>query len=173
MAFARLSSQNFNPGQHRVLLVDRMGVLADLYAISRIAFVGGTLQPLGGHNPLEPAIQGVPVLVGPHHEHFAADVTGLVERGGCEVVTDAPTLQNAVLQAFAHPEAALERGRWAREAAFLYRGATQRTMELLEKLLLIRRWADENQTWRQESLRSERAKPKADAEEYMLDEHFR
>jgi 3-deoxy-D-manno-octulosonic-acid transferase len=47
-----------------------MGELAEVYGLADLAFVGGSLVPLGGHNPLEPAIYGVPVLFGPHIEHF-------------------------------------------------------------------------------------------------------
>jgi len=60
----------------QVLILDSMGELAELYALADLAFVGGSLVPLGGHNPLEPAIYGVPVLFGPHIEHYrkAADI---------------------------------------------------------------------------------------------------
>lgn len=60
----------------QVLILDTMGELAELYGLADLAFVGGSLVPLGGHNPLEPAIYGVPVLFGPHVEHFrkAADI---------------------------------------------------------------------------------------------------
>lgn len=60
----------------QVLILDSMGELAELYGLADLAFVGGSLVPLGGHNPLEPAIYGVPVLFGPHVEHFrkAADI---------------------------------------------------------------------------------------------------
>jgi 3-deoxy-D-manno-octulosonic-acid transferase len=52
-----------------VLLLDTMGELADIYSLADLAFVGGSLVPLGGHNPLEPAVFGVPVLFGPYMEH--------------------------------------------------------------------------------------------------------
>lgn len=48
------------------LLIDAMGVLPELYGYARIAFVGGSLKPFGGHNPLEPALSGTPVVFGPH-----------------------------------------------------------------------------------------------------------
>ena len=52
-----------------VMLLDTMGELAELYSVADLAFVGGSLVPLGGHNPLEPAVFGVPVLFGPYMEH--------------------------------------------------------------------------------------------------------
>jgi len=61
------SDQNKVP---QVLILDSMGELAEVYGLADLAFVGGSLVPLGGHNPLEPAIYGVPVLFGPHIEHF-------------------------------------------------------------------------------------------------------
>jgi 3-deoxy-D-manno-octulosonic-acid transferase len=53
-----------------ILLVDTVGELMDLYAISDLAFVGGSLVPVGGHNPLEPASLGVPTIFGPHTDNF-------------------------------------------------------------------------------------------------------
>lgn len=65
-----------------VVVVDRVGVLFGLYGLARVAFVGGSLVPKGGQNPLEPACWSVPVLFGPHMEDFA-EVRDRMVRGGC------------------------------------------------------------------------------------------
>ena len=61
-----------------VLLVDTIGELASLYALADVAFVGGSLVPRGGHNIIEPAQYGVPILVGNHTENFR-DIVGLFQ----------------------------------------------------------------------------------------------
>jgi 3-deoxy-D-manno-octulosonic-acid transferase len=67
--------------QFEVLLLDTMGELSHIYTAADLAFVGGSLVPLGGHNPLEPAACGIPVLFGPYMEHSQA-AADLLERTG-------------------------------------------------------------------------------------------
>ncbi len=75
-----------------ILVVDRIGVLFDLYGLADAAFVGGSLVPRGGQNLLEPLVWGVPVFHGPHMEDFR-DLAGLAFRAGLtEVVRDAESL---------------------------------------------------------------------------------
>jgi 3-deoxy-D-manno-octulosonic-acid transferase len=62
-----------------VVLLDSIGELASVYSLASVAFVGGSLTPNGGHNPLEPAQFGVPVVMGPHYENFRAIVNRLLE----------------------------------------------------------------------------------------------
>lgn len=69
------------PGDADVLILDTLGELAGLYRDAALAFVGGTLVPVGGHNVLEPAAVGTAVAVGPHLENVARDVARLAERG--------------------------------------------------------------------------------------------
>lgn len=82
----------------RVLLVDAMGVLDGIYSLSDVAFVGGSLVPVGGHNLLEPAMHGVPVLTGPHVHNFREIADVMVAAGGCRVVTDTGSLGDTVLE---------------------------------------------------------------------------
>ena len=78
------------------LLLDTVGELATLYAASDLVFVGGSLVPTGGHNPLEPASCGVPVLFGPHMENFR-EIAGLfLSSGAGAQVPDAAGLLRAV-----------------------------------------------------------------------------
>ena len=62
-----------------VVLLDSIGELASVYSLASVAFVGGSLTPNGGHNPLEPAQFGVPVVMGPYYENFRAIVNRLLE----------------------------------------------------------------------------------------------
>ena len=93
--FARHSSPV--PGAWRVLLLDTMGDLKAAYAAAALAFVGGSLAPVGGHNVLEPAAAGVPVVVGPHTDHVGGDVRQLEGSGGLRRIRDAAGLRDAAL----------------------------------------------------------------------------
>ncbi len=66
----------------RIILLDTMGELAWIYAIADVAFVGGSLVPIGGHNLLEPAVYGVPVIFGPYVDHFKTAADLLIQCGG-------------------------------------------------------------------------------------------
>lgn len=81
----------------QVFIGDTMGELPLFYAAADVAFVGGTLVERGGHNMLEPAALGLPVLFGPHVFNFAEISRGLVEAGGAETVIDSKSLGRAVI----------------------------------------------------------------------------
>lgn len=76
-----------NPTESSCLIVNIRGILASLYGLADIAFVGGTLAPIGGHNILEPLAHNVPVIVGPEHHHFT-DVVAMASKNNiCRVFT--------------------------------------------------------------------------------------
>ena len=79
LAFSRRSSP---AGAWSILLLDAVGELGTAYAAADLAFVGGSLAPVGGHNVLEPARCGVGVLVGPHTGNFMAETEELLRAGG-------------------------------------------------------------------------------------------
>ena len=107
-----------------------------LYAAGSVAFVGGSLVPLGGHNVLEPAALGRPVLSGASIENFA-DVAEPLERAGALTLIDNPDdLANALAGYFADPEHAQQAGRAGLETIQTYRGALKRTLKGLEALIL-------------------------------------
>ena len=81
----------------RVFVGDTMGELRLFYAAADVAFVGGTLVEIGGHNMLEPAALGLPVLFGPHVFNFAEISRRLIEAGGAELVDDPASLGRAVI----------------------------------------------------------------------------
>jgi 3-deoxy-D-manno-octulosonic-acid transferase len=151
LAFSRRSRV---PGEllaFPVILLDTLGELARIYGLGRVAFVGGSLVPQGGHNPLEPAVLGVPVLFGPHTEHFAQTAEVLQRKGGARTVADAGELARAVTALLQDPEEARRRGELARRAVSSQRGAAAATAELLQKLMLIKRWSSEVKGWRAEA----------------------
>jgi 3-deoxy-D-manno-octulosonic-acid transferase len=119
----------------QVFVVDTLGELMAFFAAADIAFVGGSLQEIGGHNVLEPAALGVPALVGPHTFNFQESTDLLVEAGAVQRVADAAGLAAAVDRAFRDPAAAQARGAAGRVRIAGERGALARTMALLEPYL--------------------------------------
>jgi 3-deoxy-D-manno-octulosonic-acid transferase len=85
----RRSQWNGEPLQGGVLLVDTIGELSGLYALADIAFVGGSLVPRGGHNIIEPAQHGAPIVVGPHTENFRDIVSLFQSRDAVRVIESA------------------------------------------------------------------------------------
>ncbi len=118
-----------------VLLVDTMGEVPLFYAAADVAFVGGTLVPVGGHNLLEPAALGLPVVTGPHL-YNAQDIANKFEKSGASVtVNNAGQLGVAVSDLFADPETAADIGRRGCQIVQENRGSLERLMVLLRPLL--------------------------------------
>ncbi len=118
-----------------VFLVDKLGELLAFYAAADVAFVGGSLVPIGGHNLLEPAALGLPVLAGPNNFNSADIARLLVECGAVRIVHDAPQLAAAIGELLADPAARSNMGASGRRAVEENRGAVRRLMEFLEPLL--------------------------------------
>ena len=112
-----------------VVLVDRMGVLAHAYRRAWVAFVGGSVAPLGGHSPWEAAAAGRAVLLGPHTENCADLANALERAGAASRVRTADDLAAAVERMLTDPEAAQARGRAAHECVAARAGATRRTLD--------------------------------------------
>lgn len=117
-----------------VFLVDTIGELAALYSLATVAFVGGSLVPRGGHNILEPALYGVPVVTGNHYENFRDIVNYFLSRNAVRVVGLAE-LPLVFMELIEHPEARDALGRNALAALESQRGATARTVEALVQLM--------------------------------------
>ncbi len=115
------------------LLLDEMGVLASFYGLARASFVGGTLVPVGGHNLLEPALAGSPVLFGPHVGHIERPAALLAAPGaGGRRAADAGELAERLIELAGDPAAAKAAGDAARATASSLKGATARTLSALE-----------------------------------------
>jgi len=122
-------------GETAVFLCDTMGEVPLFYAASDVAFVAGSLVPIGGHNLLEPAVLGVPVVTGPHNFN-AQDIADLfAERGACRRVADTNELAEAISELLADPDKAARLGRAGQEVLDQNRGALERLLVLLEPLL--------------------------------------
>jgi 3-deoxy-D-manno-octulosonic-acid transferase len=107
-----------------VLVLDEMGLLAEAYSRAHVAFVGGSLARRGGHNPLEPAAQGVPVLMGPHVTHVADLVEALERSGGLLRLKNALELPEVLRGLLADPARRSAMGANARAAVAKGRGAS-------------------------------------------------
>jgi 3-deoxy-D-manno-octulosonic-acid transferase len=118
-----------------VLLVDTLGELMSCYAAANVAFVGGSLVPIGGHNLLEPAALNRPIIVGPHNFN-AADIAQMFLASGAALQVDSATeLANAVLDLLT---SAVHRDEMIAKAHAILqtnRGALARVLTLIETLL--------------------------------------
>ena len=117
-----------------VFLVDTIGELAALYSLATVAFVGGSLVPRGGHNILEPALYGVPVVTGNHYENFRDIVNYFRQRNAVRVVGVAE-LPLVFIELIENREARETLGRNALAALESQRGATVRTVDALVQLM--------------------------------------
>jgi 3-deoxy-D-manno-octulosonic-acid transferase len=132
--FWRRSMWSGDPIVAGVLLIDSIGELAALYSLADVAFVGGSLVPRGGHNIIEPALYGVPIVVGNHTENFRDIVSLFQSRDAVRVVGPAE-LPLAFMELISNPAERIALGRRGAETLRAQMGATQRTMQALEHLL--------------------------------------
>lgn len=117
-----------------VFLLDSIGELAALYSLATIAFVGGSLVPRGGHNILEPAMYGVPIVTGNHYENFRDIVNYFISRQAVRVVGLAE-LPLVFMELIANDEERALLGRNALAALESQRGATEKTVHALVELM--------------------------------------
>jgi 3-deoxy-D-manno-octulosonic-acid transferase len=132
---AAMGAASGDHGSVEILLLDTIGDLAAVYGVADVAFVGGSLVAKGGHNPLEPAQFGVPVVMGPSYENFRDVVERMRAAGGIRIVKDGEDLARTLVELLTDCEAAKavgERGRGVYEAQA---GATERTVRELMGLL--------------------------------------
>jgi 3-deoxy-D-manno-octulosonic-acid transferase len=135
LRFIRRSSGAAPDAATQVILVDTVGELAALYASADVAFVGGSLVPIGGHNLLEPAALGVPVLTGPSQANGRDIARLLLRQGAALQVADAKELAAAVARLLRDPTMRLRMGAIGRHIVESNRGSTQRLLEFIEPLL--------------------------------------
>jgi len=118
-----------------VFLGDTMGELPLLYAASDVAFVGGSLVPVGGHNLLEPAALGLPLISGPH-VYNAQEISDMfIDLGACRIVTNSGELAEVVEDLLSNPGAAAEQGGRGLRIVHDNRGALAHLLSLLEPLI--------------------------------------
>jgi len=118
-----------------IFLLDTIGELARAFRHGTIAFIGGSLVPAGGHNPLEPAVWGVPVLSGPSIENFEEIYREMVGAGAVILVENPQALGAAINHWLSNPGAALNAGEAGRRVVEENGGATARIVtEIVERL---------------------------------------
>jgi 3-deoxy-D-manno-octulosonic-acid transferase len=120
------------PGQ--IVLLDTIGELASVYSLAAVAFVGGSLVPAGGHNPLEPAQFGVPIVMGPHYANFRAITGDLLAREAVRIVAK-EELAGVLMELLRDRAAAEAMGARALEVFASQAGAIERTVRALQDLL--------------------------------------
>jgi len=119
----------------RVIVLDSRGELAQVYALAQVTFVGGTFVPVGGHNLLEPASWGKPVLFGPFTDHCQEIADLLLERGGGRQVRDGREMASVIGGVLNDQELAARMGKAARDVVLENQGVVKRNMEMLRPFL--------------------------------------
>lgn len=118
-----------------VLILNQLGVLKDIYSFADAVFVGGSLVPKGGQNPVEPAVFRKGVLHGPHVFNFETLYQWLDLQGGGRLVQDRRTIHEAVAQLLRDPAGRSLFGEKAFEAVQKLRGATARHLDTVQQFL--------------------------------------
>ncbi len=127
--------------EHRVALhdtqcfvADSLGELMGFYAAADVAFVGGSLEKIGGHNVLEPALLEKPVIVGPHTFNFTDITELLIQQGAAVRIPDGESLGEAVAWLLSSEQRMRRMGEAAREVITAERGALSRIMGVIERI---------------------------------------
>ena len=129
---ASRSEQQWPTASDQVFVIDTLGELSSFYACAQVAFVGGSLQPIGGHNLLEPAATGTTILTGPHLHNFADIAKRLREADAMRIVEDAGQLSFGLLELFADEVTRMRMSTNARRLLDEGRGALERTIAQIE-----------------------------------------
>jgi 3-deoxy-D-manno-octulosonic-acid transferase len=122
-------------GPVEVILLDSVGELATLYALADVVFIGGSLVPTGGHNPLEPALYRKPVLFGPHMSNFREMAADFIREGAAVQVQGQDTLAEKFVELYRHPDLGKEIGERGFQIIAGNRGATDRIVKRIEEVL--------------------------------------
>ncbi len=119
----------------KVVILDTLGELAEVYGIADLAFVGGSLVPTGGHNPLEPAALGKPVLFGPYMEDFHDIATEMLDEGAAVQANSPEDLIRCGGELLDNPSLRQDLGKKAEEFVRERRGAVDNYYRIIERLL--------------------------------------
>jgi len=135
VTFAQRSVGALPAAGDAVLLVDTLGELQMFYAAADVAFVAGSLVPIGGHSLLEPAVLGLPLLSGPYTQNAQDAADLLAQAGALCIVQDADQLAARLLEWFSDPVQARAAGARGQEAVAASRGAVDRLVSMIDALL--------------------------------------
>ena len=126
------SQTPIRPGE--ILLLDTIGELASVYSLAAVAFIGGSLVPAGGHNPLEPAQFGVPIVMGPHYANFRDISEDLLGHAAIRIAS-AENLASVLIGLLADRDTAVAMGARARQVFEQQSGATGRCVDAIRRFL--------------------------------------
>ncbi|HXH01419.1 MAG TPA: lipid IV(A) 3-deoxy-D-manno-octulosonic acid transferase [Xanthomonadaceae bacterium] len=132
---ATRSQQGLPNASTDVFLLDSMGELASFYACADVAFIGGSLQAIGGHNLLEAAALGVPIVSGPHLHNFAEVAAGLAAASALRIGADHERIAEHLAALLADADARRTMGEAGRRLVEAGRGALARTLQALTPAL--------------------------------------
>jgi 3-deoxy-D-manno-octulosonic-acid transferase len=135
VSFVQRSQGGLPSAGEGVLLVDTLGELQMFYAAADVAFVGGSLVPIGGHSLLEPAVLGVPIVSGPYTQNSQDVAALLMEHDALRLVARAEQLAAPIEAWFDDPAAARAAGANGARAVAANRGAVQRLVAMIDPVL--------------------------------------
>jgi 3-deoxy-D-manno-octulosonic-acid transferase len=118
-----------------VLLVDAMGLLTKLYSISHVAFVGGSIAPIGGHNLMEPYLYNVPVICGPNIQKTRDTAAQLDDMKALFIVPDAKVMSEKLVALLSNEQLRTQMGERGNQFLLVSRGATERALAFLDRFL--------------------------------------
>ena len=121
--------------RHDVVILDTIGELAQLYQIATVVFVGGSLADMGGHNILEPAVFGKPIVFGPHMENFAEIAQTFLDNGAAIQIREERELEPVLIALLGDPVRRASLGAAARALVEANRGARVKSLAVLAELL--------------------------------------
>jgi 3-deoxy-D-manno-octulosonic-acid transferase len=121
--------------RHDVIVLDTIGELAQLFQIATVVFVGGSLVDTGGHNILEPAVFGKPIVFGPYMQNFAEIARTFLDNGAAVEVRNGRELETVLLELLADPVRRASLGAAARALVEANRGARARSLTVISQLL--------------------------------------
>lgn len=121
--------------EQQVIILDTIGELSKLYTIADVVFIGGSLVPTGGHNVIEPASLGKPVVFGPYMYNFTESANLLLECKGAIQISDEAGLAACLLKLILNPEYAEQIGGIAKETVQQNKGASKRNLEIISGFL--------------------------------------
>ncbi|MDD5292331.1 MAG: 3-deoxy-D-manno-octulosonic acid transferase [Candidatus Omnitrophica bacterium] len=130
----RCSSFN-SPSSDGVLILDAVGKLLLIYGLADLVFVGGSLVPVGGHNILEPAFFGKPIIVGPYTHNFREITEAFLSAGALAQAEDVKDMESKIAELISNRDRLIELGRAAKSVLSSRQGATPANLAIIEKTL--------------------------------------
>lgn len=135
VSYALFSETTQLPEDRQVLLIDELGILFTCYAAVDCAFIGGSFVPIGGHNPIEPALLQCPVLSGPHVHNFSTIFKQLEKKQLVSFVQDSDELAAGLLTLLQDPKLRETQGKALEKWALSHGGATEKHVALIAELI--------------------------------------